>query len=176
MSYEVEPLSKAHDRTSFDCGIDELTIYLQKLARQNQQAGYGTTHVLREHGSNSIISYFTLTSDSIELEKLNNVPPEFTKKYPKRYTKTPVILLSRLAVDKSQQGNGLGGITLLEAIQKSLEAMNLVGATGIIVDSLNEKAHKFYIHFGFIPLESNKLFLPKQLVVKMVEILNRKDL
>ena len=35
MAFRFEPLTKAHDRTSFRCGIAPLDAYLQQLARKD---------------------------------------------------------------------------------------------------------------------------------------------
>jgi hypothetical protein len=43
-----EPLSKAHDRESFDCGSEPLNRFLKQTARQHAERGISKTFVLVE--------------------------------------------------------------------------------------------------------------------------------
>jgi len=35
----LPPIGKQHDRAAFDCGDPDLSLYLQKFARQNHESG-----------------------------------------------------------------------------------------------------------------------------------------
>lgn len=61
----------------------------------------------------------------------------------------PVILLARLAIDKSEQGQGLGKALLKNALQRSVQASNEIGARAVLVHAIDEEAKAFYKHFGF---------------------------
>ena len=43
---KIDTISKKHDRAGFDCGIDELNKYLQRIARQHLKKGMSRTFVL----------------------------------------------------------------------------------------------------------------------------------
>jgi predicted N-acetyltransferase YhbS len=71
----------------------------------------------------------------------------------------PVILLSRLAVDRKEQGQGLGAHLLRDAITRSVAAASIIGVRAILVHALNDQARKFYAHLGFEPSPTDALHL-----------------
>ena len=62
VSFEFVPLTKAHDRAAFDCGVPSLNSYLQRSARQNQDRDIGRTCVALEPGQVRVWGYYTLSS------------------------------------------------------------------------------------------------------------------
>ncbi|MGB5465089.1 MAG: GNAT family N-acetyltransferase [Sedimenticolaceae bacterium] len=81
------------------------------------------------------------------------------------------LLLGRLAVDKSYQGQGLGAVLIADALQRIALASQVMAVYAVVVDALNESAAEFYRQFGFIPLPSQplKLFLPMDTVTESVD-------
>lgn len=75
------------------------------------------------------------------------------------YRTLPVTLLGRLARDVSFKGEGLGEILLADALKRAYEATSTIGSCAVVTDPLHEKAAKFYENFGFIPLESGRMFI-----------------
>ena len=65
-----------------------------------------------------------------------------------------------LAVARTQQGLGLGGVLLADALKRSAGAE--MGVFAMVVDAENEAAQRFYEHHGFtlLPGASRRLFLP----------------
>ena len=61
----------------------------------------------------------------------------------------PVILLARLAVDRRQQGHGIGKGLLKHALDRIAVAADIVGARAVLVHAIDEEARAFYEHFGF---------------------------
>ena len=61
----------------------------------------------------------------------------------------PAILLGMLGVDVHFQGQGLGASLLRDAILRSVEVSDQIGARALLVDSANSEASTFYRHFGF---------------------------
>ena len=61
----------------------------------------------------------------------------------------PVILLARLAVDKTEQKQGIGPALLKDALQRCLRASNEIGARAVLVHAIDEGAKSFYRHLGF---------------------------
>ncbi len=120
VSFEFVPLTKAHDRAAFDCGVPSLNSYLQRSARQNQDRDIGRTCVALEPGQVRVWGYYTLSSASTEFEEY----PENAglPRYP-----IPAVLLARLAVDKQRHGQGLGRELLIHALG-SLAVMPTVSA------------------------------------------------
>jgi predicted N-acetyltransferase YhbS len=60
-----------------------------------------------------------------------------------------VILLARLAVDKSFKGRGLGKELLRDAMLRTLNAADIAGLRAIVVDAKDESAKTFYQRYGF---------------------------
>jgi len=154
---KIESLSKKHDRAGFDCGVDELNKYLQRVARQHLDKGMSRTFVLIDDSrSTDIIGFYALAACEILVEKL---PRKYSKKYP---PKAPAAKLARLAVAKSNQRQGYGTLMMVNAIERILTVSKNLGIIGFFVDAKNESATDYYEQFGFIPLPDNplELFLP----------------
>ena len=63
----------------------------------------------------------------------------------------PVILLSRLAIDRKEQGQGLGAALLRDAVTRAVAAAEIIGVRALLVHALHEQARAFYAHFHFEP-------------------------
>ena len=103
-----------------------------------------------------IVGYYTLASAGVLLADL---PDRVSKKLP-RYPLVPTVRLGRLAVDRTCQGQGLGGALLADALDRAIRSEVAVWA--MVVDAKDEAATAFYRHHGFIefPSSPRKLFLP----------------
>jgi predicted GNAT family N-acyltransferase len=107
-----------------------------------------------------LAGFYTLTQDNIASEDL---PPELIKRLNlPRYERIGASLLGRLARDLAYKGKGVGELLLVDALKRSLAMSRQIASAAVVVDAKDEKAHKFYQNFGFIPFpESQKwLFLP----------------
>lgn len=71
----------------------------------------------------------------------------------------PAILLARLALNRSLHQQGLGAQLLVDALSRSVNAVNVAGGRFIVVDALHEHAAKFYLHHGFTALPATPLRL-----------------
>lgn len=60
-----------------------------------------------------------------------------------------VILLARLAVDRSLQGRGYGRALVADAASRTLQAAEPVGARALLVHARDEAAAGFYERLGF---------------------------
>ncbi len=83
----------------------------------------------------------------------------------------PIMLMGRLAVDKTQQGKGLGRALLKDAILRTLKAAKIAGIRALLVHALDQQAAKFYLHngFGVSPMDQLILMLPLETARKMTE-------
>lgn len=107
-----------------------------------------------------LAGFYTLTQDNIEAEDL---PLELIKQLNlPRYKRIGATLLGGLARDLTCKGKGVGELLLVDALKRSLVMSRQIASAAVVVDAKDEKAHKFYRDFGFIPFpESQKrLFLP----------------
>lgn len=98
----------------------------------------------------------TLSTESIPIEE---APLEFQKKIKYKYVQ--VILLGRLAVDKSHFGKSYGKLLMVDSLKKSLKvATNHIGAVAVVVDPIDEEAKEYYSKYGFIDLpDSGRMFM-----------------
>jgi GNAT superfamily N-acetyltransferase len=125
------PLSREHDRASFDCGVTTLNEYLQRYARQNHETGGAKTFVaVAAREGRTILGYYTISPGAIAFAK---TPATVTRRLG-RY-EVPVFRLGRLAVSLSMQGQGLGGDLLLSAGARALAVAEEVGGVALAIDA-----------------------------------------
>ncbi len=95
------------------------------------------------------------------------LPDDIARRLP-RYEVQPVLLLGRLARDMSFRGQGIGEMLLRDALERSLEAQQRVGAIAVIVDAIDERAALFYEAYGFIrlPGASDQLFIAMETIAR----------
>ena len=155
-----EHLGPHHDRKAFDCGEASLNTYLQRYARQNAKRNLGITHVAVAAPQDSrILGYYTLLTRTVEREL-----------FPRSNTLSPdgvgVVLLGRMAVDRSAQGQRIGTLMLLRALRQTEAAARNIGINAIVVSALNDRARQWYAGFEFQRLsdDPNHLFLSIQAI------------
>lgn len=155
MGILIVPLSGQHDREAFNCGEPSLNDWLTRMAWQQQRKRYARTHVLIDDAAPArILGFHTLLAHQIDT---THFPSD--RALPR---KLPAVLLARLAVDRSQQGRGLGELLLADAVSRATRLSDEVAAVGLVVDALNDAAVRFYEHFGFQPFRDDRarLVLP----------------
>ncbi len=163
----TRPLEKQHNRANFDCGNESLNRYIREVASQDVKRGISFCWVLaNEH--NDIIGYFTLSNSTIRIE---NLPLNLKKSFPKTGLEFPATLIGRLARDRNVQYKGIGGILLMEALELCCKVANSeIAPIGVLVDPIDEKAIAFYRQFGFEMLpDINRMFLSMSVVRKLIE-------
>jgi GNAT superfamily N-acetyltransferase len=149
----VEPLAKNHQLEGFDCGKHHsLTEWLQKFAFSSQQSNSARTFVV--HRANRVVGYYSLSASSILKEEASERAAKGQAAYP-----IPVILLARLAIDKTEQKQGIGPALLKNALQRSFAASKEIGARALLVHAIDEEAKSFYRHYGFEDCAVNDLHL-----------------
>lgn len=159
MNLKIEILSKEHKRKEFKCGKELLDNYFHKQAGQDAQKSLSVCHVMidKDADATKVLGYYTLSSGSIPLDEF---PEELTKRVPKTYS-IPIALLGRIAMDKNEQGKGLGEILLFDALKKCATHSRTFAIRAVVVDPLDQKAIDFYNGYGFIMIPSTgKMFLP----------------
>jgi GNAT superfamily N-acetyltransferase len=160
----IEPLNKNHNRLDFNCGVDELNLYLKKHANQDIKRYISRVFVAVSIAKPKIvIGYYTLSSLSVDFEEL---PEEISKKLPKY--QIPAALIGRLAVSRKAQGYGIGRMLLADAIKRTIAVSDEIAIYAMFVDAIDKDAQRFYKQFGFIPVSdgSLRLFLPLKSVLK----------
>lgn len=167
MELIISPLGKSHDRKSFDCGEHSLNDYLQQYANQDIKRRINKVFVAsKPNAPQEVIGYYGLSAGSLDA---NDLPEGLRRRLP-RYP-VPVVLLGRLAVSRYHQGQGLGSILLADALQRIVQASQVMAVYAVVVDALDDRAAEFYQQFGFIPLPSQslKLFLPMDSIAALLD-------
>lgn len=155
----VEKLARHHDLSSFDCGKPALNDWLKRFALTNQQSDSARTYVVQR--DSRAVGYYSLSAGSVRKD-------ESPARIAKGLASHPigVILLARLAVDRNQQGSGLGKTLLIDALSRAAEAADAIGARAILVHAIDDDAAVFYRRFGFEPSPLD----PKQLLLLMKDL------
>ncbi len=145
-------LSRDHQLHTFDSGAAELDDWLRRFARVADAAGTARTYALAD--GPTVLGYYALTPGAVNRQDL---PERHARGMPAH--PIGVILLARLAVDRSLQGKGYGRALVTDAAVRTLQASELVGARALIVHARDEPAAGFYERLGFTRSPTDPLHL-----------------
>jgi GNAT superfamily N-acetyltransferase len=148
-SYKTERLQPDDVVAGFRCGKRPLDDFFARHALANDRAGICRVYVLRRCEADPpilppILGFYTLSMASVPAASLTSILREKLPRYP-----LPVALIGRLAVDEQAQGRRLGEVILLDALRRALDAAEVVGCMGVIVDAKDESAERFYAKYDF---------------------------
>lgn len=163
--WTVEPFDKLrHDRANFDCGIPLLNDWLATKVSQFEKRDLARAYVLVQEGQTIIKGYYSLSNHTVVYESL---PEDQAKGLP--HIDMPVVLIGRLAVDRSVQGQRLGEFLLIDALRRAEYLASKIGIRAVEVDALNDAAKQFYEKYGFLTLRDspNHMFLPMHVIRKL---------
>ncbi|MFM0515313.1 GNAT family N-acetyltransferase [Paraburkholderia sp. RL17-373-BIF-A] len=138
-----EPLDSQHELDRFTSGADSLDQWLKRRALKNQASGASRTFVVCEDAR--VLAYYALASGAVTMDE---APGRFRRNMPEPI---PVVVLARLAVDRSLQGRGVGRALVRDAGLRVLQAADTIGIRGLITHALSEAAQGFYVQLGFEP-------------------------
>lgn len=140
-----ERLRGDHRIEGFQCGKSALDVWLVRSALHADRAGTSRTFVwIDENGD--VTAYFAVTPHLVRRE---DTPPGLARGAP---STIPSILLAKLALVKHLHGQGLGGALLADALTTALGGVLQVGGRLIVVDAIDDEAHRFYEKHGFSPM------------------------
>ena len=137
-----EPLASAHRVDEFDCGEARLNSWLMRRALANQATGASRTFVVVDQ-DNAVCGYYALVAGAVAHAAATspirrNMPDPL-----------PVMVLARLAVAQRAQGIKLGAALLQDAVNRAVTVSQSTGVRALLVNALNERAKRFYEHYGF---------------------------
>lgn len=138
-----EPLNETHDTAAFASGVESLDAWLKRRALKNQVNGASRTFVACE--GRRVVAYYALASSAVMTDE---APGRFRRNMP---DPIPVVVLARLAVDRSWRGKGLGRALIRDAGLRVIGAAQTIGIRGVIVQALSAEARAFYERVGFDP-------------------------
>jgi GNAT superfamily N-acetyltransferase len=143
-----QALTPQHELGDFDCGELVLNEWLKRRALINQLSGASRIFVVTGE-SNRVLAYYALAAgavahaDAVGAVRRNMPDP------------IPVMVLGRLAVDRSCQGRQLGSALLKDAFLRTVNVAENVGIRALLVHALNDAAKQFYLDRGFQPSPAN---------------------
>jgi predicted N-acetyltransferase YhbS len=146
-----EPLGANHDVNAFGLGVESLDRWLKHRALKNQATGASRTFVACEE--RRVLAYYALASSAITLDTASG---RFRRNMP---DPIPVVVLGRLAVDQSRQGQGWGRALVRDAGLRVIQAADTIGIRGMIVHALSADAKDFYQRVGFEPSPHDPMML-----------------
>ncbi|MEW8429023.1 MAG: GNAT family N-acetyltransferase [Candidatus Thiodiazotropha sp.] len=137
---------------------------------RHREAGISKTMVLPAKSSkgekSGICAFYTLSHTQIERKTLPSVLAKKLPQYP-----IPVLLIAQLAVHEAAQGQGLGKVTLIRALQHCLAINVHLPSYSVVVDALDERVKGFYEQYGFQELDlydhNIRLYLPMKSVLNL---------
>jgi GNAT superfamily N-acetyltransferase len=148
-----EALTEGQDTSFFDSGKPELDGWLQQHAMTTEARRTGRTFIW--HEDRRAVAYYTISAHLIVRDDL---PRTLGRGNP---AQIPAVLLARLALDKTLQGQGHGGVLLFDALHRIVVATQTVAARFVVVDAIDEGAYAFYRHHGFREIPNSMRLVQK---------------
>jgi predicted GNAT family N-acyltransferase len=146
------PLKDQHNLAQFDCGEPSLNVWLAEHARRAQLAGTSRTYVWTSEDSDDVVAYYSIAPTQVERAEL-------TGGQAGGFSIVPAYLLTRFALDRSIQGQGLSDDLLLDAVEVITRAASAAGGRLIVVDAINSRVAAYYHRRGFHPIKGDSLRL-----------------
>ena len=115
------------------------------------------------------MGYYTLAANSVSRSDTPDRVAKGLANYP-----VPVILLARLAIDRSEQSQGLGKGLLKDAMLRVVNAADIVGCRALLVHAKDSSASAYYEKFGFVSSPTHELHL-YLLVKDILAMMNAKS-
>jgi GNAT superfamily N-acetyltransferase len=138
-----ERLSSDHDTSRFQSGEPALDDWLRRRALQNEESGASRTYVVCV--GKRVVGYYALAAGGVAHV---NTPGRVRRNMP---DPVPVMVIGRLAVDQTVQGQAIGPALLRDAVLRTVQAAEIAGIRAILVHAISERAKRFYEKWGFAP-------------------------
>lgn len=140
----VRKLSASDGVDGFDCGQPELDQFLQRYALVNQKANSAQTYVCCCGGE--VVGFYSLAVGSVDPASAPQRVMKGLARHP-----VPVMILARLAVDKTHQRKGLGQALLKDALLRTAQAADIAGIRSLLVHAKDNAARQWYESWEFEP-------------------------
>lgn len=143
-----------YDFAGFDCNVEVFNQFLTdgKIDRELERK-ISIPYVclaVRGNATPKVIGYFTLASSCLE-RRLYPVSNSQKKKFP--YSTVPTVVIGKLAVCKSVQGQGVGKRLLSHAIKTAYLSSKDVACLAIYLKAFDDKAADFYRRCDWIEIQ-----------------------
>jgi GNAT superfamily N-acetyltransferase len=137
------PLAEKHDLSQFHSGEDALDQWIQKYARLAIDAKSAQVFVVCD--GDRVVGYSALATSAILYRELPSSQRAGLPRHP-----VPTLLLARLAVDDSYQGQGVARVLIRDAVEKAISIQPIAGVVALIAHAKNSRAKDFYLSQGFM--------------------------
>ena len=151
-AFRIEKLGRGHHLDTFDCGDEALNRFLSRYALSNQQANASQTYLAL--ADDRVIGFYTLVVGDVAFEYAADRLKKGLARHP-----IPVMLLARMGVDLSWQGQRIGSGLLKDAMRRTVQAADIAGIRAFIVHAKNEQVRDWYMQFDLTPSPSDSLHL-----------------
>ena len=150
----IKKLDATHDVESFTCGKEPLDLFLKRFALVNQRADGARTYVACR--GSTVLAYYSLAVGAVERADAPRRIGMGLARHP-----IPVMLLARLAVDRTGQGGGLGKALVKDALLRTAAVADVAGIRALLVHAKDDEAQAWYeaLEFEPSPTEPRHLFL-----------------
>lgn len=140
---DVEPLTPRHALAEFDCASEAQTTWLRRHAVQAHASGTSRVYVVRRLADDQVIGFHALASGAV-------LPADASERLVKGVGAhpIPVVVLTRLGVDRSEEGRGLGRALVVDALRRVAAAADVIGVRALLIHAENEDARRFYLRLA----------------------------
>lgn len=150
-------LQRTHQLDGFTSGAVELDEWLVKYGWANHATGNARVFVACR--GVRVVGYYTLsTAGAVKA----NAPADLLRGGAP--SEVPCLLLGRLAVEVTEQGQNLGKSMLIDALRRTAQISNEVGVRALLIHARDEAARSWYLRqartFQASPTDPMQLFLP----------------
>jgi len=159
----IELLTPGHDRSTFDCGSAAQTDWLRRYALVAQQSDTARVYVTCRPDDRRVAGYYALAAGAIESGEAPARLRAGVGRHP-----NPAVILTRLGVDISDQGHGLGQALVRDAFLQTAASAERIGARALLIHAETAKVVGFYARLdpAFEPSPAD----PLQLVLLMKDL------
>ena len=136
---------------------------------QAHRSGLSRVYVVRDlaHVDGRVVGYYALAAGSVAPADASHRPMQGAGRYHQ-----PVVIVTRLGVDRSVRGIGLGRALVVDALRRIAVASEVIGVRAVLIHCESDAARNFYLRlakFDASPTDSMHLLL----LMKDLRALNR---
>lgn len=134
-----DKLRSDHDIKDFDCGSEAQTTWLVRHALEAQRSDSARVYVVCRRGSVKVVGYYALAAGSVAHDSVSPRVASGLGRYP-----IPVVLLTRLGVDVTEQGRGLGFSLVQDALLQTAAVAERIAVRALLIHAETPVAAGFY--------------------------------
>lgn len=160
-----QPLAQGHDLSAFDYGEPVLNEWLKRRAFANQVTGASRTFVV-VGDRHQVVAYYALAAgavgypDAVSSIRCNMSDP------------IPVMVLGRLVVDRSCQGQQFGRALLKDAFLRTISVSENVAIRALLVPAINDAAKQSLHPARLSAVAGQSLYLDAEVARRILKFFN----